>query len=143
MTGNGRTEPIGPDGVHRNLIGGAWIDGVDINQDVNPSDTSDAVGRYALASGEQAREAVAAARAAAPGWAGSSPLLRFEILDAAGNEILRSKERLGDLLAIPLKPRLTRTLSMVYPKEKFRSRLVNSFVEFATAKLKQFAAKQG
>ena len=55
-----------------------------------------------------------------------------------------SKEkRLGDLLAIPLKPRLTRTLSMVYPKEKFRSRLVNTFVEFATAKLKQFAAKQG
>ncbi|CAG0929048.1 MAG: HTH-type transcriptional activator CmpR [Rhodocyclaceae bacterium] len=55
-----------------------------------------------------------------------------------------SKEkRLGDLLAIPLKPRLTRTLSMVYPKEKFRSRLVNTFVEFAKDKLKQFAAKQG
>jgi len=53
------------------------------------------------------------------------------------------EKRLGDLLAIPLKPRLTRTLSMVYPKEKFRSRLVNTFVEFATAKLKQFAAKQG
>lgn len=53
------------------------------------------------------------------------------------------EKRLGDLLAIPLKPRLIRTLSMVYPKEKFRSRLVNTFVEFATAKLKQFAAKQG
>jgi DNA-binding transcriptional LysR family regulator len=53
------------------------------------------------------------------------------------------EKRLGDLLAIPLKPRLTRTLSMVYPKEKFRSRLVNTFVEFAKDKLKQFAAKQG
>jgi DNA-binding transcriptional LysR family regulator len=53
------------------------------------------------------------------------------------------EKRLGDLLAIPLKPRLIRTLSMVYPKEKFRSRLVNTFVEFATTKLKQFAAKQG
>ena len=53
------------------------------------------------------------------------------------------EKRLGDLLAIPLKPRLNRTLSMVYPKEKFRSRLVNTFVEFANAKLKQFAAKQG
>ena len=53
------------------------------------------------------------------------------------------EKRLGDLLAIPLKPRLNRTLSMVYPKEKLRSRLVNTFVEFANAKLKQFAAKQG
>ena len=53
------------------------------------------------------------------------------------------EKRLGDLLAIPLKPRLNRTLSMVYPKEKFRSRLVNTFVEFANIKLKQFAAKQG
>ena len=53
------------------------------------------------------------------------------------------EKRLGDLLAIPLKPRLIRTLSMVYPKEKFRSRLVNTFVEFANAKIKQFAAKQG
>ena len=52
------------------------------------------------------------------------------------------EKRLGDLLAIPLKPRLTRTLSMVYPKEKFRSRLVNTFVEFSKGKLKQFAAKQ-
>lgn len=53
------------------------------------------------------------------------------------------EKRLGDLLAIPLKPRLNRMLSMVYPKEKFRSRLVNTFVEFANAKLKQFASKQG
>ena len=53
------------------------------------------------------------------------------------------EKRLGDLIAIALKPRLTRTLSMVYPKEKFRSRLVNTFVEFAKDKLRQFAAKQG
>ena len=53
------------------------------------------------------------------------------------------EKRLGDLLAIPLKPRLNRTLSMVYPKEKFRSRLVNTFVEFANTKLRQFASKQG
>lgn len=46
--------------------------------------------------------------------------------------------RLGDLVAIPLKPPLIRSLSMVYPKEKFRSRLVNTFVEFATGRLKRF-----
>jgi DNA-binding transcriptional LysR family regulator len=54
---------------------------------------------------------------------------------------VRKAQRLGDLVAIPLKPRLTRTLSMVYPKEKFRSRLVVTFVEFAAAKLKEFAGK--
>lgn len=47
-------------------------------------------------------------------------------------------ERLGDLVVIPLKPRLTRQMSMVYPKEKFRSRLVTTFVEFAAKKLRQF-----
>ena len=45
--------------------------------------------------------------------------------------------RLGDLVSIPLKPRLTRKLSMVYPKEKFRSRLVTAFVDFAIQKLKE------
>jgi len=47
---------------------------------------------------------------------------------------------LGTLITIPLKPRLTRTLAMVYPKEKFRSRLVNTFVEFAASHLKQVIA---
>lgn len=54
---------------------------------------------------------------------------------------VRKAQRLGDLVAIPLKPRLIRVLSMVYPKEKFRSRLVTTFVEFASAKLKQLAVK--
>ena len=54
---------------------------------------------------------------------------------------VRKAQRLGDLIAIPLKPRLIRTLSMVYPKEKFRSRLVTTFVEFASGKLKQFSVK--
>ncbi len=47
--------------------------------------------------------------------------------------------RLGDIVAIPLKPRLTRNLSMVYPKEKFRSRLVTAFVDYASKRLKDFA----
>ncbi|MCL4799423.1 MAG: LysR family transcriptional regulator [Burkholderiales bacterium] len=50
------------------------------------------------------------------------------------------ERRLGELVALPLQPTLIRTLSLVYPKEKFRSRLVNTFVEFAKAKLKRHAA---
>ena len=43
--------------------------------------------------------------------------------------------RLGELVALPLAPRLIRNLSVVYPKEKFRSRLVNTFVQFAKERL--------
>jgi DNA-binding transcriptional LysR family regulator len=54
---------------------------------------------------------------------------------------VRKAQRLGDLISIPLKPRLIRTLSMVYPKEKFRSRLVTTFVDFASERLKQLSVK--
>lgn len=46
---------------------------------------------------------------------------------------------LGSLVARPLKPRLIRTLSLVYPKEKFRSRIVNAFVEFTKKNLREFS----
>jgi hypothetical protein len=42
---------------------------------------------------------------------------------------------LGTLVAVPLRPALTRSLSLVYPKERFRSQVVLSFVEFARNKL--------
>jgi DNA-binding transcriptional LysR family regulator len=50
------------------------------------------------------------------------------------------KERkLGMLVAVPLEPRLIRTFSFVHPKEKFRSKLLTTFVGFATARMKQLA----
>ena len=49
--------------------------------------------------------------------------------------------RLGSLVALPLEPRLIRTLSLVYPREKFRSRLLSTFVEFATAKMREMAKR--
>lgn len=52
-----------------------------------------------------------------------------------------SKElKLGTLAGIPLKPRFIRSLSLVYPQEKFRSKLLTTFAEFATARMKQLAA---
>ncbi len=48
-------------------------------------------------------------------------------------------QQIGALVSIPLKPKLIRTLSMVYPREKFRSRLVSTFVEFATTRLKRLS----
>jgi DNA-binding transcriptional LysR family regulator len=43
--------------------------------------------------------------------------------------------RLGRLVQIPLSPPLIRHFSVVYPKERIQSKLVNSFVEFAKERM--------
>lgn len=48
--------------------------------------------------------------------------------------------QLDTLMAIPLEPRLVRCLSVVFPKEKFRSRVVSTFVEFSKRRLRELAA---
>ena len=32
--------------VNKNLIGGAWLEGVAVSEDINPSNTKDVVGRF-------------------------------------------------------------------------------------------------
>ena len=62
--------------------------------------------------------------------------LGFSIL----SKVTVAKElRLASLAAIPLEPRLIRILSLVSAREKFRSRLVATFAEFATAKMREIA----
>jgi acyl-CoA reductase-like NAD-dependent aldehyde dehydrogenase len=85
--------------MHKNLINGEWVDGARTSRNINPSDTRDVIGEYAQADAAQARDAVAAARAAFAAWQHSTPQQRFDILDAAGTEILARKAELGDLLA--------------------------------------------
>ncbi len=85
--------------MFKNFIGGEWVAGPRASRNINPSDTRDLVGEYAQADAAQTRDAIAAATAAAPGWALSTPQQRFDILDAAGSEILARRAELGDLLA--------------------------------------------
>ena len=76
-----------------------------------------------------------------------SPLALLEVVETGLGYAIASRSsvinalRLGSLVSIPLKPRLVRKLSMVYPKEKFRSRLVTSFVTFASERLKEHKAR--
>lgn len=58
--------------------------------------------------------------------------LGFSIMSRATvvNEI-----RLGQLVQVPLAPRLIRNMSVVYPKERIHSQLVSSFVQFAKENL--------
>lgn len=54
---------------------------------------------------------------------------------------VRKELQLGLLVAIPLQPRLHRTLSIVHPKQRFRSRLLSTFIEFAVPRMKRIVAK--
>ena len=85
--------------MRKNLINGEWVEGARASRNINPSDTRDVIGEYAQADAGQAREAVAAARQAFGHWQHSTPQQRFDILDAAGTEILARRAELGDLLA--------------------------------------------
>jgi DNA-binding transcriptional LysR family regulator len=58
--------------------------------------------------------------------------LGFTIMSRA---IAALEVKLGRLVQIPLAPPLIRHLSVVYPKERFHSRLVNGFVQFAKERL--------
>ena len=85
--------------LHRNLIGGEWLEGAGVARNVNPSDTRDVIGEYAQADAAQAQAAVAAAKAAFPGWAVATPQQRADALDRIGSEILARKDELGRLLS--------------------------------------------
>ncbi|MEF7613785.1 aldehyde dehydrogenase family protein [Aquincola sp. MAHUQ-54] len=85
--------------MFKNLIGGEWVEGARVSRNINPSDTRDVVGEFAQADQAQARQAIAAATQAQAAWGLSTPQQRFDILDAAGAEILARKSELGDLLA--------------------------------------------
>jgi DNA-binding transcriptional LysR family regulator len=63
--------------------------------------------------------------------------LAFAIMSRAS---VAKEIRLGELVHVPLAPPLVRNLSVVYPKERIQSRMVDSFVQFAKERL---AARQG
>ena len=85
--------------LHRNLIAGEWAAAGQAKNNINPSDISDVVGEYSHSDTGQAEAAIAAAKAAAPGWAASTPQQRFDVLDAVGTEILARRAELGQLLS--------------------------------------------
>ena len=85
--------------VHQNFIAGEWVDSGEHAKNLNPSNLGDVIGEYAQADRAQAEQAIAAARAAFPGWSASTLQERADILDRAGSEILARREELGLLLA--------------------------------------------
>jgi aldehyde dehydrogenase (NAD+) len=85
--------------VNKNLIGGAWLDGASVTEDINPSNTIDVVGRFVHGDAAQVKAAVAAAKDAFPAWSRSNPQIRHDILKRVGDEIMARKDELGRLLS--------------------------------------------
>jgi aldehyde dehydrogenase (NAD+) len=85
--------------IHKNYIGGQWVDGAKTAPNRNPSNLDDVIGEYAQADAAQTREAIAAAVQAFPSWSVSNIQDRANILDRVGSEILARKEEIGRLLS--------------------------------------------
>lgn len=85
--------------TYANFINGQWVDADVAIENINPSDTSDIIGRYASASENDVAAAIAAARQAFAGWSHSGLEQRKAILDFIGDELIERREELGHLLA--------------------------------------------
>ena len=85
--------------MKKNFIAGEWREAASSTENINPSDTRDSIGQYAKASRADTLDAIAAAKQSFKAWSRTSPLTRFEALDAIGSEIIARKDELGDMLA--------------------------------------------
>jgi len=84
----------------KNLVAGTWSDALSGSRfaSFNPADTRQVVAMAPLSGADDVDRAVAAARAAFPGWSRMPAPRRGEILYRAGELLLRGKERLGQLV---------------------------------------------
>ncbi len=80
-------------------INGEKVGGGGAGESLNPSDTRDVVARTPRGGAAEVDQAVAAARAAFPGWSDASPEVRFDVLDKAGTLIMERREQIGRLLS--------------------------------------------
>lgn len=83
----------------QNFIAGEWVAGASQIENRNPSDTSDLIGLFEQASGDQLGDALAAARKAQVAWAGYALERKQAVLMSIGNELMARAEELGTLLS--------------------------------------------
>lgn len=81
------------------FINGECVEGSAVKPNINPSNIQDTIDMYYEGDASHVEMAVKSAKTAFPGWAYSTPQLRFNALDFIGGEILTRQEELGRLLA--------------------------------------------
>ena len=85
--------------LNKNFINGEWLEGKGVRENINPSDLTDMIGTYAQADKAQTESAIAAAKAAQPAWAGTTPQQKADILETIGVELLARKDEVGRMLS--------------------------------------------
>ena len=81
----------------KNFIGGRWVEssGGETFENINPADSNDCLGSFQRSNADDIAAAVAAAKAAYPGWRQTPPPKRAEILFRAGHLLAERKEALA------------------------------------------------
>jgi aldehyde dehydrogenase (NAD+) len=97
--------------TQHNLIGGRWVPAASGRtfENRNPADREDLVGLFARSDKSDVDAAVAAAKAAFPGWKNTPAPRRAEVLYAAGEILKRDKEKLARLMTREMGKVLTET----------------------------------
>jgi len=87
--------------THTSYVGGTWLPstGGAHHRDVSPSDHDDTIGLFEQADVNAVDDAVAAAAAAQPAWARTSPQTRADLLEALAARIMAEADVLAELLA--------------------------------------------
>jgi alpha-ketoglutaric semialdehyde dehydrogenase len=86
--------------TYQNFIGGEWIaaQSGQTFTTINPADTREKVAQYPLSAQADTQAAIAAAKAAFPGWAAQTPVARGRILSKASQLLEARKPELAKLL---------------------------------------------
>lgn len=85
--------------IGSSYIGGCWRESGRTSSTSNPSDLSETVGQYAVADASDARDALAAARDALPGWKRFNMQMRSDLLRKVGDALYARSSEIGELLA--------------------------------------------
>ncbi len=88
--------------TYQNYIGGQWVDASsnDVNENRNPADTSEVLGRFPRSTREDTQRAIEAAAKAAPGWRSSSAADRSGLLERAAAIMERRAQEIGEALTL-------------------------------------------
>jgi aldehyde dehydrogenase (NAD+) len=103
----------------KNFIDGEWVDGSEWIDSINPSDTSDVVGKFSSATTEVCEKAIASAKNASGSWAMSGLEQRKTILDFIGNELIERSAEIGRVLAREEGKPLAEGIGEVYRSGQF------------------------
>lgn len=85
--------------IHHNYIAGEWLAGDSEIENINPSDTSDLIGKFSQASNTQLNAALEQARIAQEQWQAYGMERKYKVLMSIGNELMERSDELGTLLS--------------------------------------------